>query len=171
MKRNYWFQSWKKPLRRNINIEKVFYLWFLQLKKFMNLVWHKHNLMISSLVYSGHLGKYLHEIPHECLSGWGNLLGKIISIKRNHCSNLGFFFFKWRFSFSHILRLFQNSFIFGEASSSHFFRVTTSSHHFLFRSSYFFRAAAFLRGSFFRIITFFWSSYLSRIATFSKWNL
>ena len=40
--------------------------------------------MIPSSVCSGHPGKYSYEIPHEYLSGWGNLSGKIISIKRNH---------------------------------------------------------------------------------------
>ena len=65
------------------------------------------------------------------------------------------FSFKWRFPFSHMLRLFQESFSFGEATSSRFFRVTILTQQLLFRSSYFFRAAAFLRSSFFRIITFF----------------
>ena len=58
------------------------------------------------------------------------------------------------FLFSHKLRLFQDSFIFGEATSSHFFRVTTSMQQLLSRSSYFFRTAAFLRSSFFRTVTF-----------------
>ena len=48
-----------------------------------------------------------------------------------------------------MLRLFQNSFIFGEATYSHFFRVTTLTQQLLFRSMYFFRAAAFLRSSLF----------------------
>ena len=52
------------------------------------------------------------------------------------------------------MRLFQDSFIFGEATSSHFFRVTTSTQQLLSRSSYFFRTAAFLRSSFFRTVTF-----------------
>ena len=38
----------------------------------------------SSLVGSGHPDKYSYEISHEHLSEWGNLSGKIISIKRNH---------------------------------------------------------------------------------------
>ena len=59
------------------------------------------------------------------------------------------FFVKLRFLFSHMLRLFQNSFIFGEATYSHFFRVTTLTQQLLFRSMYFLRAAAFLRSSFF----------------------
>ena len=42
------------------------------------------SLMISSSVGSGHYGKYSYEIRHEYLKGWGNLLGKIISVKRNH---------------------------------------------------------------------------------------
>ena len=51
-----------------------------------------------------------------------------------------------------MLPLFQDSFILGEATSSHFFRVTTSTQQSLFRSSYFFRTAAFF--SFFRTVTF-----------------
>ena len=46
-------------------------------------------------------------------------------------------------SFAHIKRHFQDSFIFGEASSSHCFRKTTSTQQLLVWSSYFFRAAAF----------------------------
>ena len=37
--------------------------------------------MISSSVGFGHPGKYSYGIPHEYLSGQGNLLEKIISIK------------------------------------------------------------------------------------------
>ena len=51
-----------------------------------------------------------------------------------------------------MLRLFKNTFIFGEATSSHFLRVTTSTQQLNFRSRYFFRAAAFF--SFFRTATF-----------------
>ena len=51
-----------------------------------------------------------------------------------------------------MLQLFQDNFIFAEATSSYFFRVTTSTQQLLFRSSYFFRAAAFF--SFFRTVTF-----------------
>ena len=53
-----------------------------------------------------------------------------------------------------MLPLFQDNFILGEATSSHFFRVTTSTQQLLSRSSYFFRTAAFLRSSFFRTVTF-----------------
>ena len=109
--------------------------------------------MISSSVSSGLPGKYSHEIPHEHLSGRANHSGEIISIKHNHQSNLGFFF-KWRFPFSHKQQLFQDSFVFGEATSSHFFRVTTSTQQLLSRSSYFFRTAAFLRSSSSRTVTF-----------------
>ena len=56
----------------------------MQLWKFMKIVWHKHNLMISSSVGTSILDDYSYEIPNEYLSGWGNLSGKIISIKRNH---------------------------------------------------------------------------------------
>ena len=41
-------------------------------------------------------------------------------------------------------------FIFGEASSSNFFRVTVSTQQSLFWSSYFFRVDAFLKGSVFK---------------------
>ena len=51
--------------------------------------------------------------------------------------------------------LFQDSFIFGETTSSYFFRVTTSIQQLLFRSSYFFRSPTFfnLGASFFRTVT------------------
>ena len=42
-----------------------------------------------------------------------------------------------------MLPLFQDNFILGEATSSHFFRVTTSTQQLLFRGSYFFVTAAF----------------------------
>ena len=51
-----------------------------------------------------------------------------------------------------MLRLLQGNFIFREATSLHFFRVTTSAQQLHLRSSYFFRAAAFF--SFFRTVTF-----------------
>ena len=51
-----------------------------------------------------------------------------------------------------MLPLFQENFILGEATSSHFFKVTTSTQQLLFWSSYFFRTAAFF--SFFRAVTF-----------------
>ena len=51
-----------------------------------------------------------------------------------------------------MFRVFQNNFIFGGATSLHFFRVTTSTKQLHFRSSYFFKAAAFF--SFFRTVTF-----------------
>ena len=44
--------------------------------------------MVSSSVGSGHPDKYSYDIPHEDLLGWGNFLGRIISIKRNHYSNV-----------------------------------------------------------------------------------
>ena len=58
-----------------LELRHFFSLWYITLK-FMKIVWHKHNLMISLLVGSGHTGKYLYEIPHEYLKGegtsWGN---------------------------------------------------------------------------------------------------
>ena len=67
--------------------------------------------------------------------------------------SLGIFFLKWQFPFLYMLRLFQDSFIFGEANSSHFFRVTISTQELLFASSYIFRAAAFLWSFFSRTVT------------------
>ena len=65
------------------------------------------------------------------------------------------------------MRLFQDSFIFGEAPSSHFFSVTASTQQLLFRSSCFFRESRFLKSSFFRTVTswqqlFFQNSYFFR---------
>ena len=51
-----------------------------------------------------------------------------------------------------MMPLFQDNFILGEATSSHFFRVTIRHNSYFFRSSYFFRTAAFF--SFFRAVTF-----------------
>ena len=59
---------------------------------------------------------------------------------------------KQRFPFSHMLPLFQDNFILVKATSSHFFRETTSAQQLLFRCSYFFRTAAVF--SFFRTATF-----------------
>ena len=50
------------------------------------------------------------------------------------------------------MRLFQDNFILVEATSSQFFRVTTSTQQLLFRSSYFFRTTAF--SSFLGTVTF-----------------
>ena len=44
--------------------------------------------MIAYSVGTGHPGKYSYEIPHEYLKGWANLSEKVISVKRNHWSNL-----------------------------------------------------------------------------------
>ena len=121
-----------------------------------------------------HPNKYSYEIPHEtcwgegtnlfpkailksslpliekrCARdkvGWGNLSGKTILIKRNLWFVLGFFFSNGAFL---SVRLFQNSFIFGEASSSHFFRATTSAQQLPFRSSYSSELLLFLRSFFF----------------------
>ena len=78
-------------------------------------------------------------------SGWSNISGKIISIKLNQWFNLEF----WK-----KLAISHNSFIFGEATPSHFFRITiTLAQQLLFRSSYFFRAAAYLKEIFLRNVT------------------
>ena len=63
-----------------------------------------------------------------------------------------------------MLRLFQDNLMFGEATSSHFFRVTISAQQLLFRRSYVFSAAAFFKSSLCRTVTssqplFFQNSY------------
>ena len=95
----------------------------------MKIVRQKHNVMISFSVGSGHPGKYSYE-------------GKLRKIKRYSWEKLSviasliwFLFFKQRFPFSHMLPLFQDNFILVEATSSRFFRVTTSTQQLLFRGS------------------------------------
>ena len=113
---------------------------------FMKIVWHKHNVMISSFVGSGHPVKCSYEIPLNTYQSEGT--SRVFGV---------FFFFKWQFLFSHMLRLFQNSFNFGEATSSHFSRVSTLTQQLLLRSSYFFRATG-----------FFWEALFSEHSLFSK---
>ena len=68
-----------------------------------------------------------------------------------------------------MLPLFQDRFIFGEATSSHFFRVIISIQQLIFRSSYFFRETAFLGSPFpeesliCSIFLFFQSIYFFRV--------
>ena len=86
--------------------------------------------MISSSVVYGHSTKYSYEILHEYL------LLMVISLLA-------------------YVAIFSDSFIFGKATSSHFFRVTFFKlpQELLFQTSSFFRAAFFLR-SFFGTVTF-----------------
>ena len=122
----------------------------IQFEKIFKIVWHKHNLIISS-VGSGHTNQYSHEIPHEYLFGWEKFSEKIILTKRKHnfpyrmCSN-----FLW------------DSFTFGEATSSHFLRVTTSTQQLLFQRNYFFWRAPFQEQSLLRGSYFFQKSYFFR---------
>ena len=57
------------------------------------------------------------------------------------------YFFKWRFPSSHILRHFQDIFIFGETISSHFFRVITSTQQLLFLEELFLQSSCFFWGA------------------------
>ena len=66
-----------------------------------------------------------------------------------------------------MLRFFQDSFIFVEATSSHFFRVTISTQQFLSQNINFFTTAAFFEGASFSEQSFF-RSYFFRIASFSE---
>ena len=86
--------------------------------------------------------------PMNTYKGEGISWGKLSVI----ACLIWFLFLKQRFPLSHIMPLFQDNFILVEATSSHFFRVTTSTQQLLFRGSYFFRTAAVF--SFFRTVTF-----------------
>ena len=113
----------------------------------------KSNNLISSQVGSGHSGKYPYEmrIPMSTYQGGGTSRGKQFQLNLI-TSLIWFLFFKQQFLFSHMLTLFQGNFILGKATSSHFFRGTTSTQQLFFRRSYFFRTDAFF--SFFRTVTF-----------------
>ena len=124
----------------------------------MKIVWHKHNLIISSSVDSGHHNKYLCEIPHEYLSpSWE----KLFQLNVNHLFNLGCFF-QMTLSLLAYVRHFQGSFIFEETTSLHFFRVATSTQRLLFQSNYFSRIATIFEGFFFQ------KSYFFAAVTFSE---
>ena len=124
----------------------------------MKIVWHKHNLLISFSVVSGHPGKYSYEIPHEYLQGWGKLLGKI---KRNR-----FFFSNSDFPSRICCHFFQDSFILAQATFSHFFWVPTSIQQLLFQDIYFFRTAAVLSFFTYSEQSLFRRIYFFRIASF-----
>ena len=117
------------------------------------IVWHKHNLMISSSLIS--VGFFL------------TLVSIHIRFPMNTCqgegTSLGFgIFFQMVISLPHMLRIFQNSFIFGEATYSHFFWVTDSTQQLLFRISCFFWGAPFSEQSLFSKQLSFQNSYFSR---------
>ena len=86
--------------------------------------------------------------PMNTYKGEGISWGKLSVI----ACLIWFLFLKQRFPLSHMLPLFQDNFILVEATSSLFFRVTTSTQQLLFWGSYFFRIAAVF--SFFRTVTF-----------------
>ena len=111
--------------------------------------------------------KSRHDYSPWLFIGWKNLSENIILIKRNHKLNLEFFF-KWRFPFSHMLRLFQDSFTFESncfyatvtfseqlhLQSICFFWGASFSEQSLFRSSYFLRETTFLERNFYRAASF-----------------
>ena len=104
--------------------------------------------MISSSVVYGHPVTYSYEIPNEYLSG-----------------SMAIFLLPY-------VAIFSDSFFFGKATSSNFFRVNflKVSQKLLFRNSSFFRAAAFfLRRSFFRTATF--SQHISQNSYFFRAKL
>ena len=115
LKRVYWIKNRDKPLRRSINRKKqklrqVFLYDTCNFKGFW--IWYDTN-MTSWFIPWSFLATLIciHVSFPMNTSGWENLSGKAISIKYN-------------FPFSQISQLFQDSFIFGEATSPHFFKVT-----------------------------------------------
>ena len=107
----------------------------------MNIVWHKHTLMIFPSFVYGHPVKYSYEISNQYLSG-----SMAISL----------------FAFDAI---FSENVIFGKATSSHFFRVTSFkvSQELLFRSSSFFRATTFFEELLLQNSHFFTASFIHDI--------
>ena len=123
-----------------------------------------------------HPNKYSYEIPHEtcwgegtnlfpkaifksslpliekrCARdkvGWGNLSGKTVSIKRNLWFVLGFFFFKWCFSFVATFSeqlYFWRSFFFTLLQSNYFGTTTTFSEQLFLQNCCFLWGASFFR--------------------------
>ena len=103
--------------------------------------------MISFLVVYGHPVKYSYEIPNEYFSG------------------------SMAISLLAYVAIFSDSFLFGKATSSNFFRVNFFKvlQELLFHNSSFFRVAAFLRRSFFRTATF--SQHISQNSYFFRAKL
>ena len=143
LNRTYWIKSRfskTSSLEEILTVRSKYWASFcclkhIQFSKFIKIIWHKYNLIISSIV-SGHPDQYLYEIPHEYLSGREKPSEKIISAE-----------LKRYFPYCICSNVFKDSFIFGETTSSQFFRVTTSTQQLLFRSSYFVRTATFFWGA------------------------
>ena len=127
----------------------------------MKILWHKHSLMISSSVGSA---QYSWGISYEYLTGWGNLSRKIISIKRNHYSNLVFFFsssdfpsrtccdlsgklYFWR---SYFFTLFQSDYFDRTVIFSEQLLFQSSCFFLLFQNSHFFKAGSFAQNQLFQ---------------------
>ena len=141
--------SWIENYKLKKQVLKQFFLFVIHtiLKISMTKVWHKHNLIVSS-VGSDHPEQYSYEITYEYFSGWEKLLEKIISTKRKRyspyriCRNFLRQPYFWRSYFFTFLRS-QNSYFFGAATvfqellfqNSRFFAAVT-----FFQNSYFFRA-------------------------------
>ena len=136
----------------------------------MKIVRHKQNLKISFSVRSG---QYSWEISYHYLPGWGNLSGKIVSIKLNLIASLIRVFFYSNFPSriccdffrttlfleKQLLHTFSewtlrhNSYIFGAAIFSEQLFFSPFSEQSLFHSSYFFRTASFSELKFYRTAT------------------
>ena len=100
----------------------------------MKILWHKHNLLISSSVGFDHLDKYLSEIFMNTYQFQSKVISSLI------CD----FLFKWRFPFSHMLCLFKTT-LFSEK-----LLLLTSSEYLLWHNS------SFLEQLFLQSSCYFW---------------
>ena len=99
----------------------------------------------------GQPGRYLYQIPHEYLQGWGRLSRKMILIKRNRQFNLVFFSFQIAISLLIYVAPFSEQLCFGRSyfftffKSNYFDKTVTFSVQLFLQNSCFF--------SFFRTVT------------------
>ena len=136
----------------------------------MKILWHKHyyqpNYFFS--VGSGHHDKYSYEIPHECLSSWGNLQGK--QFKLNVITSLIWDFFQMAISFFAYVATFSGQLHFWRnyfstlLQSNNFDTTVTFSEQLFLQSCYFSEKLPFSELSPLRCSHFF------RIATVSEQN-
>ena len=132
----------------------------------MKIVWHKHNVMISSFVGSGHPVKCSYEIPLNTYQseGTSRVFGVFFSSNGDFFSPICCDFFRTVLileklllhTFSELV-LRHNSYFFGVAISSEqlvFFEKLFFQNIHFFRSSYFFRITTFPEWNFYRAATF-----------------
>ena len=136
----------------------------------MKIVQHKQNLNIS---FSARSGQYSQGISYQYLPGWGNLSGKIVSIKPNHQS-YSFFFIAisllvYVATFSGQLYFWRSNF-FTLFQSDYFDTTVTFWGQLFFQNSFFFRAKILQNSHFLRIRSSLWQL-LSATAIFSLFKI